>query len=118
MVQTLTITADGSLSINWGSWSHDGTLSDVNLPNNFIALASKYLSALSEFGGSQVHLEQDTFRSFCHVNKGQEVYTFDLDEFTPEVKFDSVMALEQEVYDCLFPEPEVESSNETTEGEA
>lgn len=121
MVQTLTITADGSFTVNWGGWSHAGTISDVDLPDNFIALAGDYLNALSNFGGSQIHLEQNTFRSFCHVNKGQEVSTFDLDEFAPEVKFSSVMALEQEVYDSFFPEPEpeqnVEVNNENTEGQ-
>ena len=112
MVKTITLKANGTFSVNWGSWSFEATISDSNLPSKFVSILESYMHALNTFGGSQVHLELSSFRSFCHVNKGGNLLEFELNDFAPDTTFEEAMELESLVYEHLYPEPEPEPDAE------
>lgn len=69
MPKTLSITAEGAVSINFGDNSLNFALNDPLIPADVASYLNATHAALIGNGASLIHMEQDTYRTFTHIQK-------------------------------------------------
>lgn len=88
MVQTITARADGSVDINTGkNFVSDG----LSISNDLQTKLDEVVAALNASGGSEVHVEKDTFRQFEHIVIAGEVSDNDFGTTVSSADFDWIM---------------------------
>lgn len=107
MTQTLNISADGQITINFGATALSTDVSDALLPPGVSAMLQEIYADLSGRGLSEIHLERDGSRSFRHEVKAGVVSQSDL---SPLERFDAIMASQDAIIDALSPQPQLEGA--------
>lgn len=105
MVQTIKVNSDFTFEVNFGSYSVNSNLSDLDIPKDFIAKLQDIHDNLIAFGGSEVHSERNTFHSFEHIIKGGEVLNEGFGSLISTQNFDWIMAQSDAVELALDPPP-------------
>jgi hypothetical protein len=70
MLKVVNIKANGVLEINLGGFAITTSVDDPLLPPSVFAAASSAFEDMAAQGVSEIHMEQDTFRTFTHTVKG------------------------------------------------
>jgi hypothetical protein len=70
MVKVVNIKADGALNILLDGLTVMSSIDDPLLPSAVADQLALTFSAMSSQGVSELHMEQDTFRTFTHTVKG------------------------------------------------
>jgi hypothetical protein len=109
MIKVLNIKADGSLNIILGNLNLVTSTDDPLLPASIAQSIASAFASLSAQGASEIHMEQDTFRTFTHTVKGGLVEA--QDSITDPV-FAAVIAAKADLANAYVPQP-TESSAET-----
>ena len=69
MPKTLNITAEGKVVVNFGENALIFTLNDPLIPADVASYLNATHAALIGDGASLIHMEQDTYRTFTHIQK-------------------------------------------------
>ena len=89
MVQTITAWADGSVDVNTGT---NLTFGDgVDISNDLQTKFDAIVAALMASGGSELHVEKDTFRQFEHIVTAGEVSDNPFGTTVSSADFDWIM---------------------------
>lgn len=109
MVKVLNIKADGSLNIVLDDLTVITSADDPLLPASVAQSIASAFASLSAQGASEIHMEQDTFRTFTHTVKAGLVEA--QDSITDPV-FAAVVDAKADLAAVYNPQP-TESSAET-----
>lgn len=94
MVQTINIKSDGSFELNFGSFSISGSTNDEFLPASLLTKMEAIQGVVNQAGVSELHIEKDTFRTFAHTRKGQDVESHEFGTYVSNEEFTSIMSEE------------------------
>jgi hypothetical protein len=89
MVQTITAWANGSVNVNTGTNAIEGD--GVHISNDLQTKFDAVVAALMALGGSEIHVEKDTFRQFEHVVIAGEVFDNPFGATVSSADFDWIM---------------------------
>ena len=109
MTNVVNLKANGILEIILNEFSVTTSVDDPLLPSTTFEAVSSAFARMSAQGLSEVHMEQDTFRTFTHTVKGGLVAA--QDSITDPV-FAVVVAAKADLAAVYNPQP-TESSAET-----
>lgn len=89
MVQTITARADGSVDVNTGTNFIFGD--GVDISGDLQTKFDEIVATLTSVGGSELHVEKDTFRQFEHIIVAGEVFDNAFGTTISSVDFDWIM---------------------------
>lgn len=112
MTEVLNLKSDGSFEIQTVSNSFNST--EYVLPADLQVLIDKVSASLLNIGGSEIHVERDTWRQFEHVVVAGEVSANDFGTTVSDADFNQIMALS----DQLVADAEADAAAAAAEAEA
>ena len=112
MTEVLNVKSDGSLEIQTASNSFNG--GEYVLPADLQALIDQVSASLSDVGGSEIHVERDTWRQFEHLVVAGEVLANDFGTTVSDADFSQIMTLS----DQLVADAEADAAAAAAEAEA
>lgn len=95
MPEVLNVKSDGRLEIQ--TESNIITHADYVLSADLQALIDQVSESLSNMGGSEIHIEKDTWRAFEHVVVAGEVGMNDFGTTVSDADFSQIMTLTDQV---------------------